>query len=119
MAAASTASNSRAAARLTASLASSKHAQDSLRTQLQSQSAGIDQLEAENAEQRAVIKDLRLEVARLQTVQGVDAQDLVHVAGKLLAVTHAVGVELDNSTKQLFRRRGWTATTRSMDGQKP
>lgn len=116
MRAASTASDSRAAARLTASLASFKQAQDSLRTQLRSQSADIDQLEAENTEQRAVIKDLRLEVAQLQTVQGVDAQDLVHLAGKLLALTQAVGVELDNNTKAIFRRRGWTAPATARTG---
>lgn len=115
MAAASTASDSRAAARLTASLASSKQAQDSLRRQLRSQSADLDHLEAENTEQRAVITDLRLVVARLQAAQRVDAQDLVHLAGKLLALSQATGVELDNNTKAIFRRRGWTApaTTRT------
>lgn len=117
MAAASTASDSRVAARLTASLASSKQAQDSLRTQLRSQSADIDQLEAENTEQRAVIKDLRLEVARLQTGQGVDARELAHLAGKLLALSKATGVELDNSTKAIFRHRGWTAPAATRTGK--
>jgi TolA-binding protein len=117
MRAASKASGSRAAARLTASLASSKQAQDSLRTQLRSQSADIDKLEAENTEQRAVIKDLRLEVARLQAVQGVDAQDLVHLAGKLLALSKTTGVELDNTTKAIFRHRGWTAPAATRTGK--
>lgn len=50
--------------------------------------------------------------------QKADSQDLLHLAGKLLALSHAPGVELDALTKGLFRRRGWTATTRSTDGQK-
>ncbi|MEQ4519287.1 hypothetical protein ABLI39_07995 [Pseudarthrobacter sp. B907] len=117
MAAAKTANDSRAAARLTASLASSKRAQESLRAQLRSQSADIDQLEAKNTEQRAVVKDLRLEVARLQTNQTTDAQDLVHLAGKLLALSNAAGVELDYNTKAIFRRRGWTAPSATMTGK--
>ena len=48
---------------------------------------------------------------RLQSGQQTDAHDLVHLAGKLLALSQATGVELHDSTKALFRRRGWTATT--------
>lgn len=99
-------------ARLTAALASSIEAQDSLRTQLRTQSADIEQLEADVEEQRAVIKKLRLDVARLQSVQQADVHDLLHLAGRLLAVSQATGVELDNPTRSLFRRRGWTAAAR-------
>lgn len=105
-------------ARPTAALASSNQLLDTLQTQLRSQSVRIDHLEAENAEQRAVSKTLRLEVARLQIIQRTDAQDLVHLAGKLLTLTQVVGVELDNATKALFRRHGWTATARKNKAQK-
>lgn len=117
MAAAKTRNDSRAVARRTAALARSNQAHDALRTQLRSQSADIHQLEAENTEQRAVIKDLRLEFARLQAIQKSDAQDLVHLAGKLLALSQATSVELDNNTKAIFRRRGWTSTARNSEAQ--
>lgn len=74
-------------------------------------------LEAENAEQRDVIRNLRADVARLQTIQQLDAHDLAHLGGKLLALTQANGVELHGSTKALFRRRGWTAINRKPESQ--
>ncbi|MEO5318146.1 hypothetical protein PV761_06115 [Arthrobacter sp. CC3] len=52
-------------------------------------------------------------MARLQSIQQTDTRDLVHLAGRLLAVSQATGVELHDSTKALFRRRGWTATKRN------
>lgn len=100
-------------ASLTAALAGSRQRQDSLRNQLRAQAVDIDRLEAENAEQRDVIRNLRADVARLQSIQQTDARDLVHLGGKLLALTQATGVELHNSTKALFRRRSWTATKRN------
>jgi uncharacterized coiled-coil protein SlyX len=90
---------------------------DSLRAQLRLQSANIDDLKAENAEQHATVKKLRVDLARLQTTQTCDAQDLVHLAGRLLALSRAAGVELDPSTKELFRRRGWSSSARR--GQQP
>ena len=48
-----------------------------------------------------------------------DSHDLVHLGGKLLALTQATGVELHDSTKALFRRRGWTATKRNPGTQSP
>lgn len=105
-------------AKLAAVLAGCGQAQDALRTRLRTLSADASHLEAENAEQRAAIKALRSEVARLYVTQHAGSQDLLHLAGKLLALSHVSGVELDNTTKALFRRRGWTATTRSTDGQK-
>jgi hypothetical protein len=56
---------------------------------------------------------------RLQSSQQSDAHDLVHLGGKLLALTQATGVGLPDSTKALFRRRGWTATSRNSETQKP
>jgi chromosome segregation ATPase len=105
--------------RLAADLTGSRQGQDSLRIQLRSQAEDIDRLEAENTEQREVIKTLRADLARLQNIQQADSHDLVHLAGRLLAVSHATGVELHNSTKALFRRRGWTATNRNPETQKP
>lgn len=107
----------KASVRPAADLASSRQGQDSLRNQLRSQAEDIDRLEAENAEQRDVIRKLRADLARLQTIQQTDSHDLVHLAGRLLAVSHAAGVELHNSTKALFRRRGWTATKRNPETQ--
>ena len=77
----------------------------------------IDRLEAENAEQRDAIRTLRANLARLQTIQQTDAHDVVHLAGRLLALTRATGVELHSSTKELFRRRGWTAAKRNPETQ--
>ncbi|MBT2555907.1 hypothetical protein [Arthrobacter sp. ISL-5] len=104
---------------LTASAGIRQHQQKSLGTQLRSQAADIDRLEAENADQRGVIRNLRADVARLQTIQQTDARDLVHLAGRLLAHSRTTGVELHISTKALFRRRGWTATNRNLETQKP
>lgn len=95
----------------------SNQALDSVRSQLRTQATDIDRLEAQNSEQRAIVWNLRIDLDRLQTIQRTDTHDLIHLAGKLLALTQDVGVELDNSTKQLFRRRGWTATTQA--AQKP
>jgi hypothetical protein len=78
----------------------------------------IDSHEAEKAEQRTVIKSLLVDLARLQAIQQADAQDLVHLAGRLLALAQAAGVELDNNTKDLFRRRGWTSASRKPKAQK-
>ncbi|CAN7331817.1 hypothetical protein [Arthrobacter sp. LjRoot14] len=107
----------KASARLTAALASSRQGQDALRSQLRSQAEDIDRLEAENAEWRDAIRTLRANLARLQSIHQTDSQDLVHLAGKLLALTQATGVELHSSTKALFRRRGWTATKRNPETQ--
>lgn len=90
---------------------------DSVLGQLRSQATDIDHLEAENADQRATIKSLRANVVRLHSVQLTDAKDLLHLAGRLLALARATGVELDNKTAALFRRRGWTTTTRDQNGQ--
>ena len=106
-----------ASVRLAADLASSRRVQDSLRNQLRSQAVDIDRLEAENAEQRDVIRNLRADLARLQNIQQTDSHDLVHLGGKLLALTQATDVELQDSTKALFRRRGWTATKRNLEAQ--
>lgn len=103
--------------RLTAALASSKQSQDSLRNQLRTQAVDIDRLEAENTEQRDVIRNLRADLARLQNIQQTDSHDLVHLAGRLLAISRATGVELHSSTKALFRSRGWTATKRNPETQ--
>lgn len=102
---------------LGADLATSRKDHDSLRGQLRSQAEDIDRLEAENTEQRDVIRDLRADLARLQNIQQTDSQDLVHLAGRLLALTQTTGVELHNNTKALFRRRGWTATSRNPETQ--
>ena len=109
----------KAGARLAVDLATSRQDQDSLRNQLRSQAENIDRLEAENADQRDVIRNLRADVARLQSIQQTDSHDLVHLAGRLLALTQATGVELHDSTQALFRRRGWTATSRKPEAQKP
>jgi uncharacterized coiled-coil protein SlyX len=85
---------------------------DSLRAQLRLQSAKIDDLEAENAEQHATVHKLHVDLARLQTAQKCDGQDLVHLAGRLLGLSRAAGVELDPSTKELFRHRGWNNSRR-------
>ncbi|KIS27862.1 hypothetical protein TV39_09045 [Arthrobacter sp. SPG23] len=107
----------KASVRPAADLASSRQRQESLRNQLRSQAVDIDRLEAENTEHREVIRNLRSDVARLQSIQQTDAHDLVHLGGKLLALTQATGVELHDSTKALFRRRGWTATKRNPESQ--
>lgn len=107
----------KASVRLAADPASSRQGQDSLRIQLRAQAVDIDRLEAENAEQRDAIRNLRTDLARLQSIQQTDSHDLVHLAGRLLAVSHATGVELHSSTKALFRRRGWTATKRNPETQ--
>lgn len=90
---------------------------DSVLGQLRSQATDIDRLEAENSDQRAIIKSLRADVARLHTVQLADTKDLLHLAGRLLAHSQATGVELDNATKALFRRRGWASASRKQEGQ--
>ncbi|MET3161871.1 UNVERIFIED_ORG: hypothetical protein ABIB19_000254 [Arthrobacter sp. UYEF10] len=65
-----------------------------------------------------MIKSLRADVVRLHTAQQTDAQDLFHLGGKLLAFSRAAQMELDNTTKKLFRRRGWTSA-RNQDSQNP
>lgn len=107
----------KASVRLAADLASSRLGEASTLNQLRAQAVDIDRLEAENAEQREVIRNLRADLARLQSIQQTDSHDLVHLAGRLLAVSHATGVELHSSTKALFRRRGWTATKRNPDSR--
>lgn len=73
---------------------------------------------AENADQRALIKNLRADVASLQTAQSTDTQDLVRLAGRLLALSQATGLEIDDTTKAIFRRRGWTSSNRHREAQK-
>ncbi len=103
----------------TSASAESRQHPDFLHTQLRSQAVDIDRLEAENAEQRDVIRTLRTDVIRLRTIQQTDSHDLVHLAGKLLALSNGAGVGLNNSTKALFRRRGWTAPNSQPKAQKP
>lgn len=102
---------------LASDLANSLRAQDSLRNQLRAQAVDIDRLEAETTEQRGVIRNLRIDLARLQNIQQIDSGDLLHLASRLLAISRATGAELHNSTKALYRRRGWTATTRNPETQ--
>lgn len=96
---------------------SGNQALDSVRGQLRSQATDIDRLEAENADQQTVIKSLRTDLLRLHAAQQTDAQDLLHLGGKLLAFSRAAQMELDNTTKALFRRRGWTSA-RNQDSPK-
>jgi hypothetical protein len=107
----------KAGLQLAADLATSRQGQDSLRSHLRSQAVYIDRLEAEATEQRDVIRNLRADLARLQNIQQTDSHDLVHLASRLLALTQATGVELHSSTKILFRRRGWSATSHNSETQ--
>ncbi|MCM0618048.1 hypothetical protein MOD31_18650 [Paenarthrobacter sp. TYUT067] len=107
-----------AEARFSSALATSSKLLDSLNAQLRSQAADIDHLAAENADQRAMIKGLRADIDRHQTANKSDAQDLVRLAGKLLALSQATGLELDDTTKAVFRRRGWTSSSRHREAQK-
>lgn len=102
-------------ARLSAALARSSRLLDSLRAQLRSQAVDIDHLAAENAEQRALIKSLHADIDRHQTTQRTDAQDLVRLAGRLLALSQAAGLEIDDTTKAVFRRRGWSSSSRQRE----
>lgn len=91
---------------------------ESLHAQLRSQAGDIDHLAAENAEQRALIRNLGADVARLHTAERTDTQDLVRLAGRLLALSQATGLEIDDTTKAIFRRRGWTSSGRHREAQK-
>jgi chromosome segregation ATPase len=106
------------ATKLTAALARSYRSLDTLRMQLRSQSADIDELDAENTELRSTIKTLRGEIVRLRTNQQADAHALLHLAGRLLAFSQATGVDLDNATKDIFRRRGWTTIARQTEARR-
>lgn len=103
---------------MSAALATSSQLLDSLHARLRSQSVDIDHLAAENADQRALIKNLRADVASLQTAHKSDAQDLVCLAGRLLALSQATCLEIDDTTKVIFRRRGWTSSGRHRETQK-
>jgi hypothetical protein len=92
---------------------------DSVRSKLRTEAREVDRLEAENADQRTIVKGLRTDVVRLQAIQTTDAQDLVHLAGRLLSIFQSTGLELDSNTKAIFRRRGWTATNRNHEAQQP
>lgn len=107
-----------AEARLSAALATSNQRLDSIHAQLRSQAEDIDHLAAENADQRAVIKTLRVDLDRHQTTHKSDSQDLVRLAGRLLALSQATGLEIDDTTKAIFRRRGWTSSSRHREAQK-
>lgn len=107
-----------AEARLSAALAKNSQLLDSLRVKLRSQAVDIDHLAAENADQRAIIKRLRVDLDRYQTAHKSDAQDLVRLAGKLLALSQATGLEIDDTTKAIFRQRGWTSSSRHREAQK-
>ena len=104
-------------AKPTVAVAQGSQPLNSLHAQLRLQSVDIDRLEAENEEQRAIEKSLRQELGRLKEGHESDTQDLVLVAGKLLALSRFSGAELDLSTKELFRRRGWSSSARR--GQQP
>lgn len=105
-------------ARSSAALAKRSKLRDSLQAQLRSQAVEIDHLAAENADQRAVIKNLRVDLDRYQTTHTSDAQDLVRLAGRLLALSQATGLEIDETTKAVFRRRGWTASSHHREAPK-
>ena len=103
---------------MSAALAKSNQLLDSLHAQLRTLAVDIDHLAAENADQRALIKNLRADVASLQTAQRTDTQDLVRLAGSLLALSQATGLEIDDITKAIFRRRGWASSSRHREAQK-
>lgn len=102
---------------MSAAVAKSSQLVDSLCVQLRSQAVDIDHLAAENAEQRALIKSLRADIERHQTTHKSDTQDLVRLAGKLLALSQATGLEIDDTTKAIFRRRGWTSSSRHREAE--
>ncbi|MEC5181248.1 putative coiled-coil protein SlyX [Arthrobacter sp. CG_A4] len=103
---------------MSAALATSSQLLDSLHAQLRSQAVDIDHLAAENADQRALIKNLRTDIASLQATHKSDAQDLARLAGKLLALSQATGLQIDDTTKAIFRRRGWSSSNRHREAQK-
>ncbi|WP_459307715.1 hypothetical protein [Arthrobacter sp. HLT1-21] len=78
----------------------------------------IDHLAAENADQRDVIKSLGVDLDRYQSTHKSDAQDLIRLAGKLLALSQATGLGIDDTTKAIFRRRGWTSSSRHWEARK-
>ncbi|WP_133185574.1 hypothetical protein [Arthrobacter sp. Bz4] len=78
----------------------------------------IDHLTAENADQRDVIKSLRMDLDRYQSTHKADAQDLIRLAGKLLILSQATGQEIDDTTKTIFRQRGWTSSSRHREAKK-
>lgn len=103
---------------MSAALAKSNQLLESLRVQLRTQAVDIDNLAAENADQRAIIKSFRADIDRHHTAHESDSQDLVCLAGKLLALSQATGLEMDDTTKAVFRRRGWTSSSRHREAQK-
>ncbi|MHA7141864.1 hypothetical protein ACX80T_10050 [Arthrobacter sp. Sr33] len=105
--------------RLSAALATKSQLLDTLNAQLRSQAVDIEHLAAENSDQRAIIKGLRADIDRQQTAHKTDDYDLIRLAGKLLALSQTTGLEIDDTTKAIFRRRGWTSTSRHREAQKP
>jgi septal ring factor EnvC (AmiA/AmiB activator) len=116
---AATAHERRTDAIRTARLTNSERSLEALRTQLRSQSGDLDRLEAEIIDQRALLKDLHGEATRFQADLRENAQDLLHLASRLLAVSQSTGVALDTDTRDIFRRRGWTSAARKAETQEP
>ncbi|WP_159619113.1 hypothetical protein [Arthrobacter zhaoguopingii] len=104
--------------RIDAALARRNSFQESLQAQLRFQAVDSERLAADNAELRGIIKSLRVDLDRSRSVHTSDSQELVHLAGKLLALARATGLELDSASKAIFRRRGWTATGRHQEARK-
>lgn len=79
-------------------------------TQLHHLAAVNMDLCGELAEAKAQATELRLEVARILHNQRADAQDLMRLAARHLQLSSHLGIRLDRTITDIYRRRGWPTT---------
>lgn len=96
-----------------------QHAVDELHSRLRSLALDLEHAEAVNAEHQARIGSLQRELAHLKRAQRINIKDLAHVAARLLAVTKAKGLPLDQRTVEILRRRGWISQKRRAEARRP
>ena len=79
--------------------------------------SNFDQVCGEQGELRALNVELEQEVRRLRQSQREDALDLMLLATRIVMAAGDAGFQVDERTKALFHRRGWSLHALQRQGQ--
>ena len=90
---------------------------DRLQSELRMLASNFDQVCGEQGELRALNVELEQEVRRLRQSQREDALDLMFLATRIVMAPGDTGFQVDERTKALFHRRGWSLHVLQRQGQ--
>ena len=94
-----------------------EHHLDRLQVELRTLAANFNRLCGEQSELRALNVELEREVRRLRQSQREDALDLMFLASRVVLAVRDRDFPLEDGTRSVFRRRGWSLPAAQRQGQ--